>query len=163
MEGSLQLILERYVRLDRAFVWRTCALRMGRYNGDQNTPNGQLVPSYWWEYICAPEYMCYDIVVDMVRYESYDMCVDERRDWHALGESWKSIFQQAMENRNTYFSRLWKTGIQVPTKCSGKELSQSGVCDDVFLSGYYVNGKRFTCAQRKLSCLGFRVRKTMKS
>ena len=34
MEGSLQLILERYVRLDRAFVWRTCALRMGRYNGD---------------------------------------------------------------------------------------------------------------------------------
>ena len=34
MEESLQLILERYVRLDRAFVWRTCALRMGRYNGD---------------------------------------------------------------------------------------------------------------------------------
>ena len=39
------------------------------------------------------KYICYDIVGDMVRYESYDMCVDERRDWHALGESWKSIFQ----------------------------------------------------------------------
>ena len=23
-----------YVRPDRAFVWRTCAFRMGRYNGD---------------------------------------------------------------------------------------------------------------------------------
>ena len=39
------------------------------------------------------KYICYDIVGDMVRYGSYDMCVDERRDWHALGESWKSIFQ----------------------------------------------------------------------
>ena len=39
------------------------------------------------------KYICYDIVGDMVRYEIYDMCVDERRDWHALGESWKSIFQ----------------------------------------------------------------------
>ena len=45
--------------------------------------------------------------------------------------------------------------MQVPTKCSGKELSQSGVCDDAFLPGYYVNGKRSTCLQRKLPCLGF--------
>ena len=62
-----------------------------------------------------------------------------------------------MENRNTYFSRLWKTGIQVPTKCSGKELSQSGVCDDVFLSGYYVNGKRFTFSTTKTTLSWFDV------
>ena len=31
---AAELILERYVTNDRAFVWRTCASRMGRYNGD---------------------------------------------------------------------------------------------------------------------------------
>ena len=49
-----------------------------------------------------------------------------------------------------------KTGIHVHTKCSCKELSQSGVCDDVFLSAYYVNEKRFKCVTTKTSCLGFR-------
>ena len=48
-----------------------------------------------------------------------------------------------------------KTGIHVHAKCSGKELSQSGVCDDAFLSEYYVNGKHFKCVQRKTACLWF--------
>ena len=65
-----------------------------------------------------------------------------------------TLFQVAKTVGKAYFSRLWKTGIQVPTKCSGKELSQSGVCDDVFLSAYYVNGKRFTCVTTKASCFG---------
>ena len=39
------------------------------------------------------KYICYDIVVDIGRCESYNMCGVERRDWHALGESWKSMSQ----------------------------------------------------------------------
>ena len=50
-----------------------------------------------------------------------------------------------------------KTGIHVHTKCSCKELSKSGVCDDVFLSGYYVNGKRFTFSTTKTTLSWFGV------
>ena len=120
----------------------------------QNAPNGVAGIQLLVGVYSTPSTGCYDIVVDIVRRESYDMCAVERRDWHALGESWKSMSQQVMKT-GIHVQQAMKTGIHVPTKCSGKELSQSGVCDDAFLSGYYANGKRSTNLQRKTTLSWF--------
>ena len=88
-----------------AHIWTICHERLSIWLGDLCCQNGQVWRWLEWSltgswYLVTggsisapPEHVLWHRGWHGSIWEFRYMCVDDRRDWHALGESWKSIFQ----------------------------------------------------------------------